>query len=242
MWQHRQDPADEIHGGGAALCFRVGDGPQLQEVTDVCDVNPDLNLVLAGEVLYMDGVIQILGRSGINGEDPLRAEVVPVGRLLLKVSLGRLHNFVDLIQLLFTEIDVMVGQLVGDERMSLLSLQTPCTAQASTLQAAKRMLAALIPDLNLNWPQLETIQLAGQLQSLARRVVDLEQNGREPLVGRNGSDKAILLGHFTCRILLVWMQSANDDPPLALLLSDGNDLGHLNLIILRLGGAGRTAG
>mmetsp|Transcript_25044 Transcript_25044/g.59564 ORF Transcript_25044/g.59564 Transcript_25044/m.59564 type:complete len:435 (-) Transcript_25044:241-1545(-) len=174
MRQHWQHPPDEVDRGGTTSGLLIRNRAELQEVSDVGDVHSHLDLTLALQVLHVNGIIQVLRRGRVDGEDPLLSQIHPGSSLRLEVSLGRLDDLVHLIKLFLAEVDIVAVEFVRNQGMALLRFQAAGPAQTAALQAAKRMLAGLVPHLDLHGPQLKAIQLPRQPQGLGGDVVNLE--------------------------------------------------------------------
>ena len=76
-WKHGDDPVDEVDavGAPAGLFIQGRAGPDV--VGDVGDMDADLGMA-PGEVSQGDGVVEIAGGVGIDGDDEFAAQVLAV--------------------------------------------------------------------------------------------------------------------------------------------------------------------
>mmetsp|Transcript_119654 Transcript_119654/g.343715 ORF Transcript_119654/g.343715 Transcript_119654/m.343715 type:complete len:353 (+) Transcript_119654:1124-2182(+) len=182
MRKHRQHPVEQIHGGRPELGLGVRQRAGLDEVRDVGDVHADLHLLARLVQVNVDRVVEVPGRGGVDGEDPLVPQVHAAADLLVEVPLGNPDDVVDLRQQILLEVHVVAVQLVFDQGVPLLGVEISRFAQALPLQTTDRQRRRPFPADHLDGPQLVLVQLPRDVQHLPRDVVDLDQDPRHALV------------------------------------------------------------
>jgi len=86
--EHRDDAIDEVDAVGsfAGLVIQFGSG--FDVVRNVGDVDADLHMAV-GEFAEGDGVVEIAGGVGVDGDDEVAAEIFPSGRAIGKFDGGK---------------------------------------------------------------------------------------------------------------------------------------------------------
>jgi hypothetical protein len=77
--EHRDDAVDEIDAVGAFAGLVIQFGSGFDVVGDVGDMDADLHMAV-GKFAKRDGVVEIAGGIGIDGDDEVAAEILPSGR------------------------------------------------------------------------------------------------------------------------------------------------------------------
>ena len=97
LWEHRDDAVHEVGGVAALAGFFIQQGTGLHVMRDIGDVYPELPLAL-GDALEADGVIEIFGVIGVDGDDEVLAAVFAAGDLLrlhlIPIGAGFCQDFV----------------------------------------------------------------------------------------------------------------------------------------------------
>lgn len=79
--EHRDDTVDEVNAVGAFAGFVIQLGSGFDVVRDVGDVDTDLH-VTVGKFAEGDGVVEIAGGIGVDGDDEFAAEIFPSDRAI----------------------------------------------------------------------------------------------------------------------------------------------------------------
>ena len=90
--EHGDDAIDEIDAVGAATGLFVEDGSGADVMGDIGDVDADLG-VAAGELTEGDGIVEVAGGVGIDGDDEFGPQVLAIRRLLGQFHHGKGGSF-----------------------------------------------------------------------------------------------------------------------------------------------------
>ena len=90
--KHGNDSVDEIDAVGAFAGFVIQFGSRFDVVGDVGDVDTDLH-VAVGKFAEGDGVVEIAGGIGVDGDDEVAAEIFPADRAVGEFDGGKRFGF-----------------------------------------------------------------------------------------------------------------------------------------------------
>mmetsp|Transcript_84589 Transcript_84589/g.252062 ORF Transcript_84589/g.252062 Transcript_84589/m.252062 type:complete len:420 (-) Transcript_84589:558-1817(-) len=135
--QHRHHTVDQVDRRCPALSLCVRDAAELEEVSDVGYVDADLYLVSSGNSVDVDRVVEVLGRGRVDREDPLPSQVQPPSDLHVEGVVGYLDQVVDFVELLVLKLEVVLDEIVLDERVLLLRSEVASLTHALALQPAQ---------------------------------------------------------------------------------------------------------
>jgi hypothetical protein len=90
--KHGDDAVDEVDAVGAFAGFVIQFGSGFDVVGDVGDVNADLHVVV-GKFAKGDGVVEIAGGVGVDGDDEVATKIFPSGRAVGEFDGGKRFGF-----------------------------------------------------------------------------------------------------------------------------------------------------